>query len=179
MPQAPGPAADVYIGDLCNPEVHVDALDMILSCDVICIPGVAACVAGLRNLVARLRAGGLFILNLPALHWLRSGHDVIVRTQQRFNGPAVKQLLSELGLRLEFLTYRVFWLFPAILLRRLPTVLFRPSFEHARSDLKTTTAWLNESLYKVMCLENWLLSQGVRYPWGSSILAIGRKEAHT
>src|SRR5258708_2603103 len=46
------PAADLYRGDICDPKVHVPDLDLILSCDVLDVPGVDAALPGLARLVS-------------------------------------------------------------------------------------------------------------------------------
>ena len=90
--------ADLYQSDLCAPELHVDALDLVLSLDVLCIPGVRRARPGLRRLVSHLRPGGLLVLNLPAYAWLYGEHDVAVHTSERFTLRGVKALLRELSL---------------------------------------------------------------------------------
>ena len=39
------PDADVYRGDVCDPELHVDALDLIVSLDVVYVPGGGTCAS--------------------------------------------------------------------------------------------------------------------------------------
>src|SRR5258708_6739147 len=130
------PAADLYRGDICDPEVHVPELDLIVSCDVVDVPGIDAALPGLTRLVSALRPGGILILNLPALPWLRSRHDLAVHSRQRFNCRQIHALFKRLGLTAELVTYRVWTLFPAIVLVRLPSILWPPSHPStARSDV--------------------------------------------
>jgi SAM-dependent methyltransferase len=116
-------AADVYQSDIRDPEVHVTDLDLVLSCDVASIAGIEESTAGLLRLVGHLRRGGLLVLNLPAYAWLRSRHDVATDTRDRVTAGQVRRLLGRLGLSIELLTYRVFFLFPGIVLARLPSML--------------------------------------------------------
>lgn len=168
--------ADVYVGDLRDPEVHVDHLDLVLSCDALSIAGIADSQAGLARLVERLRRGGLLILNLPAFQWLYSGHDVAIRTRERVTAGQVRRLLLELGLSVELLTYRLFFLFPAIVLARLPSMLRLNSRSRAaRSDLKRSPPWINTVLRAILSAENAALIRGVRFPCGSSVYAVGRR----
>jgi len=175
--RAKAPAADVYTGDLCDPEIRVDDLDLIVSLDVIYIPGVERSLGGLRRLAGALRSGGLMVLNLPAYDWLYSEHDVAIHTSERYTSPKVRSLLETLGLSVERLSYRLCFLFPAVVLGRLPSLLrARPGDAAARSDLhavpgKTT----NRILFSVLRIENELVARGTRLPWGSSVFAIGRK----
>lgn len=171
--------ADVYQSDICDPLVHGDDLDLLISLDVICIPGARRALGGLRRLVARLRQGGLFVLNLPAHDWLYSEHDVAVHTSQRFTRREVASLLVALGLSVELLSHRLFFLFPAVVSTRLPGIwrARRGSWsEAARSDLHSIPGQrANRILFGILRAENDLIARGVRFPWGSSVFAIGRK----
>ncbi len=171
------PDADVYAADICDPVLHVEQIDLLVSLDVIYIPGAERALAGLRRLVAALAPGGLFVLNLPAYNWLYSEHDVAIHTSQRFTASGTRDLLERLGLKVELLTYRVFFLFPAVVLARLPGMLrARGKDPSARSDLHSPPGpTLNRLLYRTTELENRLIARGTRFPLGSSIYAIARK----
>ena len=171
------PGADLYVSDICDPELRVDQLDLLVSLDVIYIPGVERARPGLQRLVAALRPGGLVILNLPAYDWLYSEHDVAIHTSQRFTARQVDRLLGELGLSVALLSYRLCLLFPAVVLARLPSMLrAKPGDQTARSDLhRPPGSLLNGLLYRLVAGENRLVARGLRLPWGSSVYAVGRK----
>jgi len=171
------PAADLYVGDICAPELHVDAVDLLVSLDVIYIPGVERARSGLERLVRALRPGGLFILNLPAYGWLYSEHDVAIHTSERYTAGGVRRLLESLGLRVTLLSYRLCLLFPAVVLARLPGMLrARPGDPGARSDLHAPPGpAVNTALARILGVENRALARGFRWPWGSSVFAVGRK----
>jgi SAM-dependent methyltransferase len=169
--------ADLYLSDVRQPEVRVDHLDLILSCDVLQITGVPAALEGLKRLVAHLRPGGLFIVNLPATKWLRGDHDLTVHTNYRFDRRDLRDLFAALGLRVELMSYRLCALFPAVVLARLPGMLrkSKPHPEEARSDLAMPGALVNQVLDSVVSLENAAVALGVPLPWGSSVFAVARK----
>jgi SAM-dependent methyltransferase len=176
------PGADVYQSDLCQPETHVDELDLLLCCDVLYTTPLEEGTRGLLQLCNRLRPGGLLLLHLPAFNWLKSHHDLAVHTRQRFTTEAARELIGSLGLQVELLSYRMFLLFPAIVIRRLPSLLFRGtadsqrvSSEQACSDLRPAGASVNRWLTSTVQIENRILARGIRFPWGSSIVAVGRK----
>jgi SAM-dependent methyltransferase len=171
--QAKVEGADVYVGDLRDPELHVDHLDLVLSCDVLSIAGVGDCLSGMARLVKRLRRGGLLILHLPAYPWLYSAHDVAIDTRDRVTAAQVRRLLTDLGLSIEMISYRLCCLLPAIVLARLPSILCRTK-RVARSDLRPSPAWVNTSLGRLLCAENAAIVRGTRFPWGSSVYAVGR-----
>jgi SAM-dependent methyltransferase len=171
------PGADLYQSDLANPSLHVDELDLAVSLDVICLPGVERARAGLECVAAALRPGGLFMLNLPAYDWLYSEHDAAVHTTERYTARRVRTLLNSLGLRVELLSYRLFFLLPVVVLKRLPSLIrARPDPGKARSDLHAMPGgFTNRTLLAVLKAENQLIARGSRLPWGSSVFAIGRK----
>lgn len=169
--------ADLYRSDVCDPAVHVEALDLVVSLDVIYVPGAERATPGLRRLVASLRPGGLLVLNLPAYAWLYSRHDVAVHGSQRFTAREVARLLGELGLAVEILSYRLCFLFPLVVAARLRGMLgASPGDATARSDLhRVPSAVVNRVLLGVLRFENRLIGRGVRLPFGSSVFAVGRK----
>ena len=136
------PNADIYQANLCNPEVHVAELDFILCCDVLYTTPLDEGIAGLKTLTDRLRPGGLLLLHLPAFNWLKSRHDLAVHTRQRFTKASTRRILTSLQLRVEFLSYRMCVLLPAVVARRLPSLLRRRSTdsETATSDLRPVSA---------------------------------------
>jgi SAM-dependent methyltransferase len=171
------PGADLYTGDVCDPGVRTETLDLVVSCDVIYVPGAKRAMPGLRRLVAHLRPGGLLVLNLPAYRWLYSRHDVAVHSSERYTAGEVQGLLRALGLEVEILSYRLCLLFPLVLASRLPGKLrARPGDPTARSDLhRVPSEAVSRALLAVLRLENALIARGVRLPFGSSIFAVGRK----
>lgn len=172
-----GAGADVYRGDICDPPIRVDALDLITSLDVICIPGADRALDGLRKLVAQLRPGGLFIVNLPAYDWLYSEHDVAIGTRERFTARSVRALLSTLALREVRLSYRLFLLFPAVVAARFPVPgRAIPRAAEARSDLHDVPGEAtNRFLENALAVENRWIARGTSLPFGSSVFAVGRK----
>jgi SAM-dependent methyltransferase len=177
MARTKAPDAEIYRSDICDPELRGSDLDLVVSLDVIYIPGVERALGGLRKLVSALRPGGLFVVNLPAYDWLYSQHDVAVHTTERYTVSRVAGLLDELGLRPERLTYRLCLLFPAVLLVRLPGKLrARRGDRGARSDLRKEPGWLaSAAMVRVLGAENAVIARGGRWPFGSSVFAVGRK----
>ncbi|MFP8873074.1 MAG: class I SAM-dependent methyltransferase [Myxococcota bacterium] len=177
LARAKVPQADLYTADICNPQLRETGFDLVVSLDVIYIPGSERSLSGLQQIVAAMHSGGLFIVNLPAYDWLYSEHDVAIHTSERYTATRVRALLEELGLEVELTTYRLCTLFPLVVLSRLPSLLRpRPDGSEARSDLHAVPAeGMNRTLYGVLRAENALIARGVRFPFGSSVYAIGRK----
>lgn len=171
------PGADVYTSDIRDPALHVGELDLVVSFDVVCIPGAAQSLPGLRKLVDALNPGGLLVLNLPAYRWLYSEHDVAVHTTERFTLGGVRDLLSELSLETVLASYRLCALLPLVVATRLPgTGRAREKGASARSQLHAAQAGpAGSALLAVLRAENALIARGVRLPFGSSVFAVGRK----
>ena len=173
------PEADIYAGDICAPELRAERYDLVVSMDVVYIPGVERAFDGLRQIVERLRPGGVLVLNLPAYDWLYSEHDAAIHTSERYTRRRVADLLARLGLRPVVLTYRLCLLFPAVVATRVPGMLkARRDPESARSDLHE----MPSPLMSKLCLgavrwENGRIRRGWRFPFGSSVFAVARREA--
>jgi SAM-dependent methyltransferase len=175
------PGAKIVRADLCKITdlFEGESLDLILCSDVLYTTGVAPALPGLQQLCQRLKPGGIFLLHLPALNWLYSRHDAAVHTRSRFRRGEVIQLLEALSLKVEFVSYRMFLLFPLVVLARLPSILRGGDREAhtARSDLQLPNQMLNSVLRRIVQAENRMIGAGWRFPWGSSLVAIGRKPA--
>jgi SAM-dependent methyltransferase len=172
------PRADIYASDICAPQLHVDALDVILTCDVLNVPGLQACSPGVQRLVERLRTGGLLIINVPAYQWLYSRHDLAIHSVQRFTRSEIRRWLAKLGLVVELATYRLCGLFPLFVLSRIRSRA-SPSqpFSQGSTGLRVPHRALNSSLAGLVKVENRAVMRGVRFPWGSSVFAVARKRA--
>ena len=172
------PAADLYVGDICQPDLRRDRYDLVVSLDVIYIPGVERSLPGLRAIVERLANGGALILNLPAYNWLYSEHDAAIHTSERYTAGRVRSLLHRLGLRPLLLTYRLWSLFPLVVATRIPGMLkARRAPDQAKSDLHQLPGPLTSRLcHAAVSWENRRLARGGRFPWGSSVFALAVKE---
>ena len=170
------PAADVYRGDLCAPEVRALELDLVLSCDAITAPGIQRAEGGFRRMAEHLRPRGLMILHVPACPWLYSEHDLAVANCQRLTLSDMAGLFRRLGLEIELLSHRVCLLFPWIVALRLGRLRRAGgTADAATSDLRHHPAWLNAALLRTLEVENQALARGATLPYGSSIIAVGRK----
>ena len=173
------PEADVYCSDICDPVLRHDRYDVVVSCDVLCIPGLAPSLNGLRAMTNALGDGGLFLINLPAYMWLKSDHDVAVHTTERFVAGQISSLFQKLGLESRLVTYRLCPLLPLVLASRLPSIMFRRrNQEHAVSALRPAGLLSNGLFGGIMRIENRLIQAGLRMPFGSSVFAVGQKVQH-
>jgi trans-aconitate methyltransferase len=175
------PHALLWIDDLCDPAAACAPLDLVISTDVVCLTGIERARPGLERLVAQMRPGGLLMLNLPSFEWLRSEHDAATHIRERYVASDIERLLGDLGLSVEVLSYRVCLMFPAVVAQRLARragARRRPVSE-TRSDMHHIPSRVpNAILRATLTLENRALAAGFRWPWGSSVFAVGRKPRH-
>jgi hypothetical protein len=147
---------------------------LIVSCDVLYVPGLKQALGGLHSLVRALAPGGLLLLNLPAYNWLKSAHDRAVHTSERYSLGQIRRLLKDLDVEPVVLSYRICFLFPLVVAKRLPSLLDR-SHVRTSTDLSPPAAWLNRLLLSTLRWENRLIAKGIKLPGGTSIFAIARK----
>lgn len=128
-----------------------------------------------------LRPGGLLIVNVCALEWLRGQHDEANGVRKRFTKDGLAALWREgarnRGFEIEVLHagYRVGLLLPAVAAVKLGKRLLRPMAAEAVSDQGATPGFANGLLSAVMAAENGLLAAGLPMPWGSSAFLVGRR----
>jgi len=164
--------ADVHLGDIRDPTLHLDRYDLVVCCDVVSHVGRNACRAGLGRIAEHLVPGGLFVVHVPACPGLASEHDTAVGTVERYRKAEVESLIRSLNLRLELSTYRMSLLLPVVAAYRR---LGRNGSSSPRSDLHRGPTIVEPLCRRILTWENRLITRGVRFPLGSSILAVGRK----
>lgn len=169
------PSADVYESDVRCPELRCSAYDLIVCCDVLSDVGLDSCLDGLHDAVRRLAPGGLFLLHVPACSWLYSEHDAAVGTVQRFCRHELGRLYRRMGLRPDFIGYRMSLLFCLLAGSRLLRAQLRTSMP--RSDLRRRS-YLGDAICRVITTaENAAVCRNLCWPIGGSLIAIGRREA--
>ncbi|MDI6874874.1 methyltransferase domain-containing protein [Candidatus Solincola sp.] len=148
------------------------SFDLVLSLNVIYHREVKDDLAALREMGRVLAPGGYLLLNLPALPFLRGGHDLAVGGARRYTRSRLLEMLEAAELRLIKATYFVFFLLPVIAVRRLLTRGLPE--EEAASDLFLPPPPLNRALARLLELEARMASW-TGLPLGSSLTALARK----
>ncbi len=145
------------------------AFDVVVSLDVLdsddVDPGRA--VAEFRRV---LRPGGLLILNVAAYQWLLSYHDAAVGQSRRFTLGGINALLERAGFAGLQGTYWNTFLFPFMVLRR----KLVPN-RAGRSDVSGIAGPLDALCRGIVAVERQLIGNGIRLPFGGSVLAAARK----
>lgn len=165
---------DVCRQDLNDWHPPLNTYDIVVSLDVLCHGAILDPQEIFRKFSQALKPGGICIVNLPAFPILFRNHDRAVHTQRRFRLREVERLYKNAGLAVTTATYRLPHIFIVLLLKKVLERFAAPS--HSQSDLKIIPPLLNAFLYLLNRWENWMISAGLRLPFGSSVFLIGRKE---
>lgn len=118
-----------------------------------------------------LKDNGYLLIMDVACRLLRSGHDIVYETRERYNKKGLKATLENAGFKVLKISYVNFFLFPIIFFIR---TMRKLSGNSAKSDLKTVSPLLNISLINLLRIESYLI-QRVSFPIGSSIICLARK----
>jgi SAM-dependent methyltransferase len=116
-----------------------------------------------------LRPGGHLVLTVPALPWLWSRHDEVNAHHRRYGLSALRGLLAECGFVVETVRFFFVWTVVPLLIRR----LLAPADGRADYAVAIPPAPINRALDLASRCEH-AIGRWVRWPVGSSLLAIGR-----
>lgn len=144
------------------------SFDAVVSADVVC--QVAEKERAFGEFFRCVKPGGVAVVNLPAYRWMWSYHDDSCQTKHRYGRRELAGLMEAAG----FVDVRVtHWNtipFPLLVLKR---KVFRTG--SATSDVRLYPAPLEAVFNGAMALERAWLRAGARLPFGSSVLAVGRR----
>ena len=144
-------------------------VDAVVALDV--FEHVAADARAFAEAARVLKPGGLLVLSVPAFQSLWSAHDVALMHKRRYRLPQVRRSLLAAGLVVERASYALWLLFPAFVASR---VCARFRTGGASSEIPDVPLWMNRALVALQDAEGFLASR-LRLPWGSSVVAVGRK----
>lgn len=165
-----GPEPRRARSDVCGLPFKSSVFDYVLSLDVLCHGEVVSDLRALQEIKRVLKPGGLLILNLPAHPWLRSSHDVAVKTERRYTRADLAAKIAAAGLRLERLEYwNAFIFVPAMAIR-----FWRKRHGEGLSDLGPVFRPLNALMRGLLSAEH-QVSRALPLPVGLSLLARARR----
>lgn len=125
----------------------------------------------LSNVFRALKSGGSILITVPQHRWLWSSIDEQACHVRRYSRAELIQKVQYAGFGIEYVTSFVSLLLPLMWLARRRT---SKSEQDPMSEFRIP-AWLNWSLEAVMKIEFVLLSAGVRFPVGGSLLLVAGK----
>jgi SAM-dependent methyltransferase len=142
--------------------------DLVLMLDV--LEHIEDDAAALGSLQRLLKPGGRAILTVPALQSLWSVHDVINRHYRRYDKTGLQGLLEDSGFVVHDLQYFFIWPLGLMYLRKL---LLGTKQRPGKSYTVTVPAApVNRLFAGLSRTEQRLMQRGVRWPLGSSLLAV-------
>jgi SAM-dependent methyltransferase len=147
--------------------------DCLISLDVLYHSAVADDSAAMKKFYRALKPQGTLILNLPAFDFLRRGHDAAIWTKKRYSTGGLKKDLAAAGFKIEFISYRLPWLFFIVLAVKIKDKIFPP--QAARSDLQKMPKLANGFWLFANRLDNELIKHGVSLPLGTSVFVVAKK----
>lgn len=128
--------------------------------------------AVLASMASSLRPGGVIMLTVPQHPFLFGPADRYAMHERRYTRSGLTAQVRRLGLTIECVTSFVSLLFPLMAAARL-AARWRGG-EYDISD-EFHIGPLNSVFARVMDVERWTIRNGVRYPFGGSLLVVGRK----
>lgn len=147
--------------------------DVIISADVLCSEGIDNYEQILKNFYTGLNHDGKLILNLPAFEVLRRNHDKAVFVAKRFRLKELKKSLKNAGFQIDFISYRLPFLFFIIFMKKIYQKLFK--IDEVESDLSDLPDFLNSFFLLVVRIENTLFKYKIFKFIGSSVFAVAKK----
>jgi hypothetical protein len=121
----------------------------------------------MEAIAAKLKAGGKFVMTVPAHQWMWSAHDVVNHHKRRYSKRELRQLIEASPLRLERIGYFNSLLFPLAVADRLSSKLRGKD----SADLNLPAAPLNTALERVFAAERHLVGR-LPLPPGLSLFAV-------
>lgn len=161
-------------GSIMNLPFKEKRFDLLTSFDALSHSSVTDQKAAIDEFNHVLKDGGYILIMDVACGLLKSGHDVVYETRERYNKRHIRALLENAGFTILKISYANFFLFPVIFLMRTIRRLFDNSKSKPMSDLKPVSPLINLCLINVIKIESYLV-QWVDFPIGSSIICIAKK----
>ena len=125
----------------------------------------------LGSLFQCLRPGGLLLITVPAYQWLWSEHDAVNHHVRRYSKSELQGKVLRAGFKIERLTYFNTFLFPLAIIFR----IWRKVTRAPESDFKYRWGILERIFAAVFSSESRLLSLGLNFPFGLSLVCVARR----
>lgn len=160
-------------GDVTALPFRANSFDLVVCLDVLYHSWVKDYSKALLELNRVLKINGFLLLREPSYNWFKSSHDLIDFTARRFNQVKIKNAVKAAGFKILKLSYLNFFLFPLLLIKRLPELL-RLKKMKPQSDISSVPKWLDFLLFHVLSTEALFLKY-FNFPFGSSLLCLAKK----
>lgn len=162
---------NIQQGSILKLKFPKEYFDVITSVDVLYHQQVRDDTKAVDEFYRVLKPGGVVVIKVPALDWLKGHHDVVVHTRHRYTTKEIDQLLKKSGFIVRKVTYAYLLLFPLLMLKRL-TDKYLPSKES--SEVQQFPSFINQLLILIQSIEDRIMLW-LNLPFGFSIYAVAEK----
>ena len=125
--------------------------------------------ASIKALSSLLESTGRLVVTVPAFNFLWSQHDVENFHKRRYRKRDLINLCDQCGLKIDYISYFNFWLFPPVALVRLVRKIL-PS-EEVWQDMRVPNPLVNRVLQTIFASERLMVGK-FSLPFGSSLVAV-------
>jgi len=125
--------------------------------------------SSIQTLASLLNVTGHLVVTVPAFNFLWSQHDVENFHKRRYRKRDLINLCDQCGLKIDYISYFNFWLFPPVALVRLVRKLL-PSKE-VWQDMRVPNPMVNRILQSIFASERLVVGK-LSLPFGSSLVAV-------
>lgn len=125
-----------------------------------------------------LEENGILLINTSSIPWIYSNHDKAWDIKNRYYLHELEEFLKKSNFKIVYSTYRVFLLFPVVLISRFLEKIIIKNPEKIRGDIHKTNKIINFIFFEIMKFENFLLNH-FKLPIGSSVFIVAEKTIKT
>lgn len=156
------------VGDACHISYSADFFDLVVAFDV--LEHIEDDKLAINEIYRVLKPDGFFIFTVPAFNFLYSSHDKALKHFRRYNKRTIKKQL--LNFRCVELGYWVFSLFLPVAVQR---IMKRKETNNPKIHFMRLPIFVNNILYFLLKIENWLIKYHIPLPMGTTIYGIYQK----
>ncbi len=163
---------EVYKSDVCRLPFKKNSFDVIVSIDVLYHKRVFDDIRALKEFYRVLKPGGIAIVRVPALKWLKRSHDKIVHSRKRYEKNELQYKLQVVGFVIQKLSFVHATLLPVVILSYMVERLL--TAQMSTSSITKLPKSINQFLKVLLYVESIVL-QYFNLPFGIGVIAVARK----
>ena len=166
--------AEKKVGDACNIPYPDNSFDVAVAFDV--LEHIKDDQKMVDEIHRVLKPGGHFVFTVPAYNALYSDRDKYLNHHRRYNKKMVKKLFKPFEKQTLGSWFSILFQ-PAISFLMMPKFIKkRFSSDPSRPNFHNFPKLLDSLFHKVLKTENWLISKGMRFPFGLTVYGIYKKQ---